>query len=985
LISDGENGGGNNGREGEEKKIMGTPFELERNPVHDVTTPLKPVRTDWWVTFEKDNPQPPHAEHLMNFYYNKVWKRTQEYLQDLAEEDHYEPLARLKEPPVPALPERELDSIKALGICAWRYIRYMQIYKKLERLNDQHVHPQKMELIRNLVESVLGRTLELKHEMVGIDLLDPQFLDDLFQTFKINPEQMEPQIPKFYLYEQRKQMEQKAEILQRLLETAPSKDTVLAEWLADDERFAAEDAQRAEEQAAREKEMQDDPEAAAAEADTAVAEEGGGEEGEAAEDAHKEETDAKPRMPKPKKMTLKEALLILKRMERARQGRLKFKKQWQTVIQNRVDKMKLARGDLLAKMNEAARKIQSCWRCFLARREKARRLHEEQLFLGMAEPKDFEEKLEKEKSKLRDAERKRRALQRQKAYEFTHAPDDIKARLKEEEIQRRREQMVDDIRQWFRDCYQVLNNFPTYPTAKIGGSNRIYDEMTPEELLRKREEAKKLTKEQKKQIKQEEREKKKEERKEKRATMRKFKKELKKWLKLPGWYMKDSKWSDSIEASNGEYLKVWQDKMENYNPTQGCDRPMIEAQKREEIDEELRTDVDAIMKMELEELKFAIRRKRGRVPRERKPKEKKKKAGKDMTKDRTLESLFEELVVQGIAKPPEKIYFSQMLGSFNVLGSYTRASHLEAQPTMWNVKNILKDYVMLPLGCEEVHKRSPVVKSILICGPDGAGKRSLVHAMANEMKANIFDVSAQNLIGKYPGSELKMLIHLLIKVGNLMGPTIIFIDEAERMFLKPKLKKKLAIPGDESQPARIKGQLQKAIKKQIKGGIRVVVIGITSTPFNATPKGLNKFYQKIIYLPRPDYGARLTLWKWILPQYLPSPPFDFNYAALAKMTDGYTAGDMHKVMQVYLGMDPTEGDQKPSKFTPSRFPTNLLLDLTKIFVKFPFVNLPLDLQFEKYMTTTASGKKRKKKLAKEAAQREADKLAAEKEAAKKKK
>ena len=24
---------------------------------------------------------------------------------------------------------------------------------------------------------------------------------------------------------------------------------------------------------------------------------------------------------------------------------------------------------------------------------------------------------------------------------------------------------------------------------------------------------------------------------------------------------------------------------------------------------------------------------------------------------------------------------------------------------------------MLPLGCEEVHKRSPIVKSILLCGP----------------------------------------------------------------------------------------------------------------------------------------------------------------------------------------------------------------------------------------------------------------------------
>ena len=46
-----------------------------------------------------------------------------------------------------------------------------------------------------------------------------------------------------------------------------------------------------------------------------------------------------------------------------------------------------------------------------------RRLYEEQLFLGMVEPRELSEKLEKEKDKLRQAERKRRALQRQKAYE----------------------------------------------------------------------------------------------------------------------------------------------------------------------------------------------------------------------------------------------------------------------------------------------------------------------------------------------------------------------------------------------------------------------------------------------------------------------------------------------------------------------------------------------------------------------------------------
>ena len=51
--------------------------------------------------------------------------------------------------------------------------------------------------------------------------------------------------------------------------------------------------------------------------------------------------------------------------------------------------------------------------------------------------------------------------------------------------------------------------------------------------------------------------------------------------------------------------------MENYNPTQGFDRPMVEAEKRQEIDEALRLEVDVIMRMELEELKFAVRRKRG--------------------------------------------------------------------------------------------------------------------------------------------------------------------------------------------------------------------------------------------------------------------------------------------------------------------------------------------------------------------------------------
>lgn len=45
----------------------------------------------------------------------------------------------------------------------------------------------------------------------------------------------------------------------------------------------------------------------------------------------------------------------------------------------------------------------------------------------------------------------------------------------------------------------------------------------------------------------------------------------------------------------------------------------------------------------------------------------------------------------------------------------------------------------------------------------------LVHAVCNELGANMFDLSPANLAGKYPGKEgLKMLMHLILKVGHDM-------------------------------------------------------------------------------------------------------------------------------------------------------------------------------------------------------------------------
>lgn len=64
-----------------------------------------------------------------------------------------------------------------------------------------------------------------------------------------------------------------------------------------------------------------------------------------------------------------------------------------------------------------------------------------------------------------------------------------------------------------------------------------------------------------------------------------------------------------------------------------------------------------------------------------------------------------------------------------------------------------------------MHESAPLVKSLLLAGPSGVGKKMLVHAICTETGANLFNLSATNIAGKYPGkSGLQMMLHVVFKV-----------------------------------------------------------------------------------------------------------------------------------------------------------------------------------------------------------------------------
>lgn len=67
------------------------------------------------------------------------------------------------------------------------YVRYVQILRKLEEVYDQVVHPQKRMDIRVILDSVMGRIMELKNEMVDKEFSEYHYVDDVVQDLKLRP------------------------------------------------------------------------------------------------------------------------------------------------------------------------------------------------------------------------------------------------------------------------------------------------------------------------------------------------------------------------------------------------------------------------------------------------------------------------------------------------------------------------------------------------------------------------------------------------------------------------------------------------------------------------------------------------------------------------------------------------------------------------------------------------------------------------------
>lgn len=202
---------------------------------------------------------------------------------------------------------------------------------------------------------------------------------------------------------------------------------------------------------------------------------------------------------------------------------------------------------------------------------------------------------------------------------------------------------------------------------------------------------------------------------------------------------------------------------------------------------------------------------------------------------------------------------------------------------MQDLKDILYNDIIRALNEKELYESYGVTipNGMLLYGPPGCGKTFISERFAEEVGFNIVQLKPSDVKSQYINATEEK-ISSIFKEAVENAPTIIFIDEIDAVV--PSREGNL----HQMQAGPVNEFLAQMSNCSEKG---IFIIAASNRPEKIDPAILRTGrIDRIIYLPPPDYDARVAMFKL----YLKSRPVDLgiNYNKLAEMTDNYVASDI---------------------------------------------------------------------------------------------
>lgn len=138
--------------------------------------------------------------------YNELWAQAQLTLDNATKNDSNLLTSKIN--------KDKFEVFKELSIII---VSYISAINKLDECYDQVIQPQKRILIRNILELCLGRYLELKNDMVNLNLNEFTYLDSAIAQLMLLPQDVELTIPSHYRNERYETIEWQSNFIDEVL------------------------------------------------------------------------------------------------------------------------------------------------------------------------------------------------------------------------------------------------------------------------------------------------------------------------------------------------------------------------------------------------------------------------------------------------------------------------------------------------------------------------------------------------------------------------------------------------------------------------------------------------------------------------------------------------------------------------------------------------------------------------------------------------